>query len=78
MTDADDPDPDPERVALLRAVADDIRGDSTESEQVANLLYRVSDVYDADEDTDVRDVYVNMKRILRVVESGGMGDDDGD
>jgi hypothetical protein len=76
MTDADDPDP--ERVALLRAVADDIRGDSTESEQVANLLYRVSDVYDADEDTDVRDVYVNMKRILRVVESGGMGDDDGD
>jgi hypothetical protein len=68
-------DPDPERVATLREVAEELRDDTTEGEQVANLLYRVSDVYDAEEDTDVRDVYVNMKGILRVVEQGGMGDD---
>jgi hypothetical protein len=68
-------EPDPERVATLREIADEIRGESTESEQVANLLYRVSDIYDAEEDTDPRDVYVNMKQILRVVERGGMGED---
>jgi hypothetical protein len=68
-------DPDPERVATLREIADDVRGETTESEQVANLLYRVSDIYDDDEDTDPRDVYVNMKQILRVKEQGGMGGD---
>jgi hypothetical protein len=66
---------DPERVATLREIADDVRGETTESEQVANLLYRVSDIYDDDEDTDPRDVYVNMKQILRVKEQSGMGRD---
>jgi hypothetical protein len=66
---------DPDRVATLREIADDVRGETTESEQVANLLYRVSDIYDDDEDTDPRDVYVNMKQILRVKEQSGMGRD---
>lgn len=74
--DADDRfEPDPERVRLLREIADDVRGDSAESKQVAALLYRVSDVYDEGEDTTPRDVYVNMRNILRVREGGGKGPD---
>lgn len=65
-------EPDPEKREFLRDVADDVRGDTSESEQVAALLYRVSDLYDPDEDTDPRDVYVNMREILRVKERGGM------
>ncbi|PSP81535.1 hypothetical protein BRC81_00835 [Halobacteriales archaeon QS_1_68_20] len=67
MTD-DGPDPDAEKREFLREIADELRGDSGESEQVAALLYRVSDVYDEDEETDPRDVYVNMRTILRVRE----------
>jgi hypothetical protein len=62
---------DDDKRACLRAVAEEIRGDSNESEQVAAMLYRVSDVYDEDEETTPRDVYVNMRNILRVKERGG-------
>lgn len=65
------PDPDPEKRAFLREIADELRGDSSESEQVAAFLYRVSDVYDPAEETDPRDIYVNMRNILRVKEAGG-------
>lgn len=80
-TDSDDTagdpfEPDPQRVEFLREIADDVRGESHESKQVAALLYRVSDIYDPAEDTDPRDVYVNMKQILRVKEQGGMGESD--
>ena len=63
------PDPDPERAALLREVAEDVRGETSESEQVAAMLYRVSDLYDPDEETSPKDVYLNMREILRTKES---------
>ena len=62
---------DAEKRAVLREAADELRGEDTPSKQVAALLYRVSDVYDPAEDTDPRDVYVNMKNILHVKEAGG-------
>ena len=63
---------DPERVEMLRAVADDVRGDSSESKQVAAILYRVSDLYDADEETDPQEIYLNVRNILNVKERGGL------
>ncbi|RBI61215.1 hypothetical protein DMJ13_15970 [halophilic archaeon] len=61
-------DPDPERVELLRDVADDVRGESSESKQVAALLYRVSDLYDPEEETSPRDIYLNVREIVRTKE----------
>ncbi|WP_433628057.1 hypothetical protein [Halomicrococcus sp. NG-SE-24] len=61
-------DSDSERVELLRNVADDVRGESSESKQVAALLYRVSDLYDPDEETSPRDIYLNMREIVRTKE----------
>jgi len=72
--DGDDPlAPDPEKVRFLREIGAEIRrsGDSSEARQVAALVYRVSDIYDGAEDTDPRDVYVNMRQILDVKERGG-------
>lgn len=68
----DEFDPDPERVDVLRDTADDIRetGESQEAERIAAILYRISDVYDEDEDTDPEHVYRNMRNILRVTERG--------
>ena len=37
-------DDDPERAVLLRDVAGEIRGVSSQSEQVAAMIYRVSDL----------------------------------
>jgi len=68
---------DEEKRRVLREVAEDIRDGDSGSEQVAAMVYRVSDVYDPDEDTDPRDVYVNMKSILRVKEAGGRPDPEG-
>lgn len=67
-------EPDGERVALLREVADDIRtrGEGSESEQIAALLYRVSDLYDPAEETSPADIYLNMRYILGVKEQGGI------
>lgn len=66
---------DDDKREALRAVADEIRGEDTPSRQVAAMLYRVSDLYDPAEDTDARDVYTNMKNILRVKQAGGKGGD---
>ncbi|OVE86180.1 hypothetical protein [Natronolimnobius baerhuensis] len=68
-----DTDPDPERVALLRAVADDVRGETSESKQLANILYRTSDLYDEDEETTPEEIVRNVKFILEVNERGGLG-----
>ena len=68
---------DDDKREFLREIADELRGEDTESKQIAALLYRVSDVYDPEEDTDTRDVYVNMKSILRVKEAGGRPDPEG-
>lgn len=68
--DSDRFEPDPERVRLLRETADDIRGDSGESQQVAAILYRVSDLYDEDEETTPEEIYLNVRNILRIRERG--------
>lgn len=72
---ADDPEfePDPERVAALRDVADDVRGETSESKQLANILYRASDLYDPDEETTPEEIVRNVKFILEVTERGGLG-----
>lgn len=72
MTETDFP-ADPERVAFLRAVADDVRGDSSESKQLANILYRTSDLYDETEDTSPEEIIRNVKFILEVIEQDGLG-----
>ncbi len=61
--------PDMERARTLREIAEDVRGESSESELVAAMLYRVSDLYDPDEETSPKDIYVNMREILRTKES---------
>ncbi|MFC7177718.1 hypothetical protein [Halosegnis marinus] len=66
---------DPERTALLREVAEDVRGDSSESEQLAAMLYRVSDLYDPDEETTPEDVYRNVRNILEIKERGTLARD---
>lgn len=68
-------EPDDDRVQQLRAIADEIRehGDGSESEQLANVLYRTSDLYDANEDTSPEEIMRNVKFILEVKESGGLG-----
>jgi flagellar biosynthesis protein FlhB len=73
--DGDDPlpEPDPETVAFLRRVAEEVRAESSESEQLANILYRTSDVYDDAEETTPEDVVKNVKFILEVKERGGLG-----
>ncbi|MFB6153943.1 MAG: hypothetical protein ABEJ27_06795 [Halodesulfurarchaeum sp.] len=62
-------EPDPDRRDELRAIADDVRDTGgREAEQVAAILYRVSDLYDPAEETSPRQIYVNMRNILRVRE----------
>ncbi len=53
----------------LREIADDIRGESSESKLLAAILYRVSDLFDPDEETTTRDIYVNMREIIRTKDS---------
>ena len=66
-------EPDAERMRLLRAVADDLRGESSESQQLAALLYRVSDLYDESEETTPEEIYRNVRFILEVKARGGLG-----
>ena len=58
-----------ERVQTLREIAEDIRGESSESKLVAAILYRISDLYDPDEETSPRDIYINMREIIRTKET---------
>ena len=71
-----EPSPDPDRAAVLREVAEEVRGETPESEQVAAMLYRVSDLYDPDEETTPAEIYRNLRTILEVKERGGRGQDD--
>jgi hypothetical protein len=64
--------PDPERCRLLREVARDVRGESSESEQVAAVLYRVSDLYDPDEETSPEEIYLNVRAMWQVKARGGL------
>ena len=63
---------DPERREFLREVAADVRGDSSESKQLSAILYRVSDLYDADEDTSPEEIYLNVRHIMSIKEQGGL------
>ena len=74
-TDDDSFEPDPERVAFLREIAEDVRGDTSQSEQLAAILYRMSDLYDENEDTSPEDIYRNVKTILQIKERGTLARD---
>lgn len=63
---------DHERTRLLREVADDVRAESSESKQIAAILYRVSDLYDPEEETSPEEIYLNVRYILNVKEQGGI------
>lgn len=65
-------EPDPERVRLLRETADEIRGEGDESEQLAAILYRVSDLYDEKEETSPQEITIAVRNILNVKERGGL------
>lgn len=58
-----------DRVETLREIGDDIRGESSESKMVAAIIYRISDLYDPEEETSPRDIYLNMREIIRTRES---------
>jgi superfamily I DNA/RNA helicase len=64
-------DSDPDRVETLRAIADEIRAESSESKQLAATLYRVSDLYDEDEETTPEEILRNVRTILEVKTAGG-------
>ncbi|WP_430505382.1 hypothetical protein [Haloparvum sp. PAK95] len=63
---------DAELRETLREVAEDVRGESSESKQVAAMLYRVSDLYDPDEDTSPEEIYLNMRHIMNIKAQGGI------
>ena len=69
--------PNPETAALVRSVAEDVRGESSESEQLAAILYRVSDLYDPDEDATPEEIHRNVRNILEIKARGGLPDRDG-
>lgn len=71
-TDPTDGLPDDRRREIIRDTADRIRGDSSESRQVAAILYRVSDLYDPDEDTSPEEIYLNVRNIVQVKAQGGL------
>jgi hypothetical protein len=64
--------PDPERVRLLRETADDLRGDSSASQQLAAVLYRVSDLYADGEETTPEEIYRTVRFIMQVNRRGGL------
>lgn len=64
---------DPETATLLRSVAEEIRcAETANNEQIAAMLYRVSDLYDPEESTTTQDIYLNMRNILNVKAHGGI------
>lgn len=58
-------EPDEDQMETLREIADDIRGESSESKLLAAILYRISDLFDPAEETTPRDIYINMREIIR-------------
>ena len=70
-SDAEFPD-DPERREFLRTIVAENRGESSESKQVAAILYRVSDVYDPGEDTSPEEIYLNVRHSMTIKGEGGL------
>ncbi|MFT4890375.1 MAG: 2,4-dienoyl-CoA reductase-like NADH-dependent reductase (Old Yellow Enzyme family) [Halobacteriales archaeon] len=71
-------DPDEDRVRFLREIAEDVRGESSESKQLASIIYRISDLYDEDEETSPREIYLAVRNIMNVKARGGLSDREGD
>lgn len=63
---------DADRRELLREVAEDVYGESSESRQLSAVLYRVSDLYDPTEDTSPEEIYLNVRHIMDIKERGGL------
>ncbi|ELZ34924.1 hypothetical protein C474_01147 [Halogeometricum pallidum JCM 14848] len=63
---------DADRRELLREVAEDVYGESSESRQLSAVLYRVSDLYDPAEDTSPEEIYLNVRHIMDIKERGGL------
>ena len=63
---------DPEKVAFLREIAEDVRRDSSESKQLSAILYRVSDLYDEEGDTSPEEIYLNVRHIMNIKAQGGI------
>jgi len=63
---------DDEVRAFLREIAGDVRGDSSESKQLSAILYRVSDLYDSDEQTSPEEIYLNVRHIMKIKAQGGI------
>ena len=65
-----------EKRAVLRAVAADLRGPeaTSEAEQLAATLQRVSDRYDPGEDRCPEGIFRDMARIFRAVQEGEADD----
>ncbi|MFD1515476.1 hypothetical protein [Halomarina rubra] len=63
---------DHERAELVREIAEEVRSESSESKQLSAILYRVSDLYDPDEDTSPEEIYLNVKYIMQIKEQGGI------
>jgi hypothetical protein len=57
---------------FLREVAEDVRGDSSESKQLSAIIYRVSDLYDSGEETSPEEIYLNVRHIMRIKSEGGL------
>nr|WP_165872010.1 hypothetical protein [Natrarchaeobius halalkaliphilus] len=53
-------------------MTDDVRGETSESKQLANVPYRTSDLYAEDERTTPEELIRNVKFILEVAERGGL------
>ncbi|QIB74837.1 hypothetical protein GL213_06305 [Halogeometricum borinquense] len=68
-------EPDAERREFLREIAEDVYGDSSESKQLSAILYRVSDLYDPDEDTSPEEIYLNVRHIMDIKAKGGLRKD---
>ncbi len=69
-------EPDIDRTETLRTIAEDVRGETAESEQIAAILYRVSDLYDPDEERTPESIYRNVRNILEIKARGGLPDRD--
>ncbi|MDR9380617.1 MAG: hypothetical protein RI560_02960 [Natronomonas sp.] len=70
-------EPDPETAALVRSIAEDVRGENSEREQLAMILYRVSDLYDPGEEATPEEIHRNVRNILEIKARGGLPDRNG-
>lgn len=73
MSNSEEHEPNADRVSLLRETAEELRGESSESKQLAAILYRLSDLYDEEEESSPEEIYIAVRNILNIKERGGLG-----